>query len=313
MGTAPPRLASPEERAARLRDADFWGPWIAEILARHGLPAEGREPVAGFNPTYPTFLVGGVVVKLFGGHRAWRRTHAAERAAHLLVAGHAEIAAPRLLAEGRLSEDRDAPWPYLVTTRAPGVAWRDAALSPDERLAVAGELGRQVRRVHALPPSGLPAHDDLPAREVAAAAQHSSLPAHLVAQVEDFLARVGPRDDRVFVHGDLVGAHVFVERGRLAGLIDWGDAGAADRHYELIQVLRDTFDCDKALLRAFLDACDWPVERDLPQRALALALHRQAVGLAQHPTMDVFEPVAARWPLPDLASLDELARELFAV
>ena len=40
---------------------------------------------------------------------------------------------------------------------------------------------------------------------------------------------------------------------------------------------------------------------------------RQAIGLAQHHTMDVFEPIAALFPLPDIATLDELASELFSV
>ena len=45
----------------RLGDVGFWRPYIAEILERHGLGDPGREPVAGFNPTYPTFLFGDVV------------------------------------------------------------------------------------------------------------------------------------------------------------------------------------------------------------------------------------------------------------
>lgn len=60
---------------------------------------------------------------------------------------------------------------------------------------------------------------------------------------------------------------------------------------------------DKALLRVFLEACDWPVDRDFPH---------MAVGLAQHHTMDVFEPLAALLPLRDIATLDDLATELLA-
>jgi aminoglycoside phosphotransferase (APT) family kinase protein len=46
------------------------------------------------------------------------------------------------------------------------------------------------------------------------------LPPHLVAQIDDYLARLGPFD-RVFVHSDLGHRHVFVETGRLTGIIDW--------------------------------------------------------------------------------------------
>lgn len=309
---APPTFASNQEHVSHLGDVGFWWPYVAEILERHDLGDAGREAVAGFNATYPTFLSGDVVVKLFGHSRAWRESHAAERAAQALVATDPEIAAPSLLGEGRLCDDGDAPWPYLITTRVSGVSLRNAARSTEQQLSVAVELGKQVRRVHALRPSGVATHADWPALNVAAAAQQSSLPPHLIAQIADYLARLGPFD-RVFVHGDLVANHAYVVNGRLAGIIDWGDAMVTDRHYELIQLYRDTFGCDKALFRAFLDACDWPVGKDFPRRALGLALYRQAVGLAQHHTMDVFEPIAALLPLEDIGTLDELATELFAV
>jgi len=310
--TAPPTFASIEEYVSRRGDVGFWWPYLAEILERHGLADAGREPVAGFNATYPTFLYGDVVVKLFGYARAWRESHAAERAAQALVASDPEIAAPSLLSEGRLYDDVDAPWSYLITRRMSGVASGRAELSAEERRSLAAELGRQVRRVHALRPSGVATHADWSALNVAAAAEQSSLPPHLIAQIDDYLDRLGPFDC-VFVHGDLVANHVYVVNGHLTGIIDWGDAMVTDRHYEIIQLYRDMFRCDKALLRVFLDACDWPVGKDFPRQALGLALYRQAVGLAQHQTMDVFEPIAALLPLRDIGTLDDLATELFAV
>jgi aminoglycoside phosphotransferase len=310
--TAPPTFASIQEYHLRRGDVGFWRPYVAEILKRHGLSDAVREPVAGFNPTYPTFLCGDVVVKLFGHFRAWRKSHTAERAAQALVATDPQIAAPRVLAEGRLFDDVDAPWPYLITTRMSGVSWRDAGMSTEQRLSVAADLGQEVRRVHALRPSRAVTHEDWPALDVAAAAKQSSLPPHLIAQIDDYVARLFPFD-RVFVHGDLCAMHAFVENGRLTGIIDWGDAMVTDRHYELIQLCLDMFGCDKALLGVFLDACNWPVGKNFPRQALGLALHRQAVGLAQHHTMDVFEPIAALLPFEDIGTLDDLAIELFAV
>lgn len=310
--TVPPAFTSLQEHVSRLDDAGFWRPYVAEILERHDLAGAGGEPVAGFNATYPTFLCGDVVVKLFGYSRAWRASHAAERAAYALVATDPEIAAPSLLAEGQLYDKVDAPWPYLITTRMAGVAsWR-AKLPVEQRLSIAAELGSQVRRVHALHPSGVATDASWPVLDVAAAAAHSSLPPHLVAQVDGYVARLGPFD-RVFVHGDLCANHVYVEDGRLVGIIDWGDAMVTDRHYEIIQLYRDMFRCNKALLRVFLEASDWPIGKDFPRQALGHALRRQAVGLAQHHTMDVFMPIAARLPLQEIGTLDELATELFAV
>ena len=309
---APPAFGSKQDYVSRLGDPGLWGPCLSRILDRHGLTRSAAEPEAGFNPTYPTFLHGDVVVKLFGYVGGWRRSHAAEQAALALVASDPQIAAPRLLAEGRLFDDAEAPWPYLVTSRIAGVASRRADLSAEQRHSLARDLGRQVRQVHALDPSGMVKHVDWQHLDVAAGAESSSLPPHLVAHIGDYLARLEPFD-RVFVHGDLVAGHVFVENGCLAGIIDWGDAMATDRHYEIIQIHRDLFGCDKSLLRAFLDASDWPVDETFARQALGLALHRQAIGLAQHHTMDVFEPVAALFPLRDIATLDDLATELFAV
>ena len=308
----PPIFASLQEHVSRLGDIEPWQPYIAEILERHHLTDTGRQPAAAFNATYPTFLYGDVVVKLFGYSRAWRASHAGERAAYALLATDPDIAAPRLLAEGQLYDDVDAAWPYLVTTRMSGVSWRNAELSVEETLSVAADLGGQIRRVHALRPTGVATHADWSAVNVTAAAEHSSLPPHLIAQIDEYLARLAPFD-RVFCHGDLVANHVLVENGRLVGIIDWGDAMVTDRHYELIQPYRDMFGCDKALLRVFLQASDWPFGKDFPRQALGLALHRQAVGLAQHHTMDVFEPIAALLPLQCVGTLDELATLLFAV
>ncbi|MDP9330673.1 MAG: aminoglycoside phosphotransferase family protein [Actinomycetota bacterium] len=310
--TAPPTFASLPEYISRIDDVGFWRPYVTEILGRHDLADAGREPAAGFNATYPTFVCGDVVVKLFGYSRSWRTGHAAERAAYSLIATDPEIAAPSVVGEGRLCGDVDAAWPYLITTRVSGVAsWR-ADLSADQRRSIAAELGSQARRIHALSPSGgVATEEDWPALNVAGAAQRSSLPPHLVAQVDDYLAQLGP-PDRVFVHGDLVANHIYVEDSRITGIIDWGDAMVTDRHVELIQIYRDMFECDKELFGVFLEASDWPVREDFPRRALGHALYRQAMGLAQHHTVDVFEPIAAAFPLEIIATLDQLATELFA-
>lgn len=139
--TAPPGFASVQEYISRVGDVGYWWPYVAEILERHDLAGAGREPVAGSNATYPTFLYGDVVVKLFGYSRSWRESHSVERAAHVLVATDPEIAAPSLLGDGHLHYDVDAPWPYLITTRMSGVALQDAEPSREQLLLFAADLG----------------------------------------------------------------------------------------------------------------------------------------------------------------------------
>jgi hygromycin-B 7''-O-kinase len=96
-----PTFVSEQEYVVRRNDAGFWRPYVTEILKRHDLADAGQELEGGVGPTYPTFLHGDVVVKLFGYQRWWREGLAAERAAHAVLAIDPLIAAPRLLAEGR--------------------------------------------------------------------------------------------------------------------------------------------------------------------------------------------------------------------
>jgi aminoglycoside phosphotransferase (APT) family kinase protein len=308
---APPALTSLQEHIARRGDVDFWRPYLTEILERHGLTRAGQELQAGYNVTYPTFLSGDVVVKLFGYSRAWQARFADERTAYTLLATDPTIAAPRLLAAGHLYPDAADSWPYLVTTRMAGIAsWR-ADLSTEQWRSLAADLGEQVRRIHALPPAGVPTHADWVSVDVTTAAHRSSLPPHLAAQAAEYVARLGTTDP-VVVHGDLTQNHAYVDDdGRLVGLIDWGDMLVADRHFEIIQVYRDMFRCEKELLRIFLEAAAWPPVDDFPRQALGMALHRQAVGLAQHHTIDVFMPIAEKFPLADIPTLDDLAAILF--
>lgn len=285
-------------------DLSGWLPHLDEVRERHQLPRAAIE--GGVNPTHPTFLIGDVVVKVFAGLPRWRESHQAERAALAAVARDPQVLAPRLLAEGRLA----AGWPYLVLERAAGVPWGEARLTRAQRLTLAAELGTQVRRLQHLPGASVFSPDRWGAVDLIGAAARSSLPAHLVAQVPAFVAAWPPRG-RALVHGDLVSQHLFVAHGRLSAIIDWGDALLTDPHYELIQPHRGPFECDPALLRAFLEGSGWEPDPDFARRALAQALHRQALGLVQHRGMDVFEPVAARLPLGGLPDLDALAGALF--
>lgn len=301
-------------RSSTLRsDVAFWQPHLQRILERHGLDDAGQLPDVGYNSSYPTFVYGEFVVKLFGQAPNWRTGFWAEQGALRLVGSDPRILAPRLLASGALfPDDVEAAWPYLVTSLMPGVPWWRANLTLQEQQRVARELGAQLRLVHALPPVGVATDADWAGVDVTEGARRSSLPAHLVAQAAAYVAQLGP-PERVFLHGDLVANHTYVADGRLVGIIDWGDALVSDRHYELGQIHRDIFDCDTALLRAFLQGYDWPVGPDFPHLALGHALRRQAIGLVQHVSIDLFEPIAAKFPLHDIATLAELAQLVFGV
>jgi hygromycin-B 7''-O-kinase len=306
-----PEFASLDDFRLRLGDVTYWEPYVAATLLRHGLSDGRSDPTAGYNPTWPTFVFDDVVVKLFGYHQTWQRTFDAERTALARASTDPEILVPTVLGEGALFDSNDA-WAYLIIRRIPGAAsWPDESAA-DQWPSIARELGRQVKRIHGLRREGISSDTDWADIDITAAAARSSLPSHLAAQAQDYVDQLGPFD-RVFVHGDIVAQHVFLLDGHLSGIIDWADALVTDRHYELIQIFRDTLDCDRDLFRVFLEASDWPVTPDFPQRTMGHALRRQAFMLAQHPSGDCFEPIAENYPLEDIATLDELARLLFDV
>jgi hygromycin-B 7''-O-kinase len=254
-------------------------------------------------------------VKLFGcPELPWRRTFAAERLGLELAGTDPGLHAPELLAAGELFPGRDEPWPYLVTRVVPGRPVWAADLDAAQLVALAGQLGRLVRRLQGLPARpALPTDADWRDLDVAAAVGQSSLPDHLVRGAAAFVA-AHPLRGRVVVHSDVITNHLYVDgHGQLTGLIDWGDVAVTDPHYELVQVHGDVFDWDVDLLRRLLEAADWPVDPDFAQQALVAALWRQAVGCSQHHGMDVFDSVGLRLPLPDIGTLDELAVALFGV
>jgi hygromycin-B 7''-O-kinase len=96
------------------------------------------------------------------------------------------------------------------------------------------------------------------------------LPEPLLNQIDHYLAP--PSDERRLVHADLHSDRIFVRDGRLAGIIDWGDALCGDPYYELPSLFFGTFGRSKPLLRTFLDAYSWPVAPDFAHRAMTMTL-----------------------------------------
>lgn len=293
----------------RLRsDPAAWVPALREVGGRHGLGIlDAPEP--GHNPTYPTFLCKDLAIKFFGFLPDAVRAFEAEVAAHRLLARDPRIRAPEVLARGALGEGGSA-WRYLVTRRVEGEPWWACELSPEDRREVVSQLGEQMGRVHRLPVGELPMGSLPGIEEVVAGARRSVLPAALLEEIPDFLGAT-PVGDAVFVHGDLVQSHVFVSRGGLAGVIDWGDAAPRDPHYEIAKLYFALLEGDRELLRVFLDGVDPEPAPDFPRRVLAQALYRQAEGLRQHLGFDTFHTLPTILAGRQVRSLGELAERLF--
>ena len=176
-------------------------------------------------------------------------------------------------------------------------------------------VGAFLRRLHAIdigpvraaltvwqPGAGL-------ARAHAAIAPHlAGLPAADRERIETFLREPAPapRDD-VLVHDDLGEDHLFVDpgSGRLSGVIDWSDAGAADPARDFALLL---FDFGEPVLRAALAAYGSP-DGAIADRARWYAVRAGIEGLAHRlatgqegdaaPLIRIRDLTPARPPGPD--------------
>lgn len=249
-------------------------------------------------------------LNFFGYTQNWQASYELEKAAQEVLMQSDVLAVPKLLASGNLYANR---WSYLVTTRMPGESWEHAELTVWQREMVATDLGAQIGQIHALEPqTGLGDMRQWGELDLVAAARKSSFPTHLIPGIRAYVASISA-PDMAFVHGDLMERHIFIANGRLSGVIDWGDAAFQERHYELAKLHLDLFDCDKQLLARFLEASEWTVTADFAHKALVYAIYRQAHGLVQHHTMDVFFKLPKLFDLEKIATIEELADILFKI
>ena len=258
-------------------------------------------------------VTGELVVKFFGFAGEWAATWANERTVQERLALDSRIRAPRLLGSGELLPGDVEPLPYLVLSRIPGQSWCDVPLSSANRLDLAGELGEQLRLIHALPHQELPTIDTWLIGTAGDAARSGGFPREFADQVDPWLETV-PVSPPAFVHSDIFVRHPFVQDGQLTGIIDWGDAMSADPHVELGKIHLDVFEGDKQLLQAFLDGYGWPVDDHFARRALAMALRRHAQIHGQHgPGGDIFYRLPTLLAAERVGGLDELADVLFGL
>ncbi|MDF1796025.1 MAG: aminoglycoside phosphotransferase family protein [Coxiellaceae bacterium] len=295
-----------------LTDINYWLPTIKDVLQHHNIHYNLCDISAGFNSTYPVFLTADIVIKFFGHRQNWQDVFANEMAAHQCLATNTDILAPRIIANGKLFEDSETPWAYSICNRIAGDSWLNSNPSREQQINIINKLGQQLKLIHALPTNKALKNDsDWHSLDLKAAARQSVLPNHLIEQIDDFITTLDPFD-KVFVNSDIVFMHLFINNGHLSGIIDWGDATVTDRHYEIGKLCLE-FPGDKQLLKTLLDAAEWPLTKNFAKQSLGLALYRQAVGLTQHHTFDVFYKIPSVISLDDISSLDMLADMLFDI
>jgi aminoglycoside phosphotransferase (APT) family kinase protein len=184
------------------------------------------------------------------------------------------------------------PWPFFGGPVVPGRELAEANLSDDARASLARPLGRFLRALHVaeiaveLPVDPI-SRADMRIRVPRARERLAEL-AYADQRAEEILAaayELPPSERRALVHGDLHLRHVFVDAGRLSGVIDWGDVCWSDPAVDLVLVWCALPPAARA---AFFEEYG-PVGEEglLRARVLSLflcavlALHARAEGLEQ--------------------------------
>jgi hypothetical protein len=300
------RLETLDGYRKHFMDAALWRPFVSGVCRENGWTCTQVRP--GLAGTFPTFLVDDRrVVKFFGPLFDGPACFRVEQEAAGIVA-RLDLPTARLLAAGALTE---APqWSYLVFEYVPGVSIGAVydRLSPEARLALARQMGGWVKQMHR---AALPDGSQLPALDLARMQRwfqarwpegQKNWPAQLAREVPQYLEKNAgfiQSDASHFIHADLTQDHLLGELlndgWQTRALIDFGDALRGNLYYDLAALQLDLFDCDRRLLRIFLESYGWQPDPDFVPRAMTTSLLHQ---------FDVYGHLFA-WK-PDLAAADTL-------
>lgn len=257
------------------RDTNAQRAAFVTIAQRHDLPTEELEPFS--QGTHLVWGTSRAVIKVF--IPLWPEDAQVEVAVLERLSG-STLAVPQLQATGDLAGYR-----YVIMSRLPGASIGEVwpTLSPDQRAALAAEMGEQMAALHALTPPALPAVDqgDLLAERrshVLEDQRARGADERLLAQITDFVEALGelPPAPSMLLHADLTSDHFLVVGGRISGLIDFADAFVGPWTYELAAPACFTVRGDRDAQRALLSGMGRPDTSMGPVVRAWAVLHRYA-------------------------------------
>jgi hygromycin-B 7''-O-kinase len=215
---------------------------VLDLVRRHGVRGSAVTSIDETGGEARVYAIDEtLVVKVQRPHRLRPRTSLEKEAFFLhQLSAHPDIVVPHVLGYGRYDTIE-----YLVMTRMPGVSALTVELTGGQRMHVLHQLGRTLRRLHAIPQGPFSDSALFPGdrtREAFVERVRATL-AHAVRVIGDTLhlwaLGVSPADvasralaalpasvDLVALHSNPGPIHTFVQPDSLAfvGLIDFGDA-----------------------------------------------------------------------------------------
>lgn len=156
---------------------------------------------------------------------------------------------------------------WMLTTALPGRTAYDSMVSnPKGRLITVQAIAAFLRRLHGLPAESCPFQSDHRLRMTqarhnieAGIVDESDFDADRLGWTADRvwseLQRLVPRRfDRVVTHGDFSLDNIFLDRGRVTGVIDVGRLGIADPYQDVAILWNNLAEFGAGLQQAFLEA-----------------------------------------------------------
>lgn len=137
------------------------------------------------------------------------------------------------------------PWPFFGARLLPGLEPAEAELNDADRVALGADLGRFLRALHDVELDLELPHDPLGRADMAVRVPRARAcledvesagvwkPPSLAGEVLVDALTLSPPGAGCVVHGDLHARHALVKNGRLAAVIDWGDACVGDPSMDL--------------------------------------------------------------------------------
>jgi hygromycin-B 7''-O-kinase len=318
-----PYFTSVKEYSTRFTDVEYWREFVGLVCERHQL-APIKEVRAGLAGTNPVFIVNErFAIKFYTNFFNGAHSFELELDLYRLIGSNSALPAPGLITYGNLyPEGTEWHWPYILTKVIPGMSLGEVReqVAYEDLEKLTSFLAHVLHGIHTLRveqtislPTGWNGFSAFIVEQQKNCIKNhkrwKTLPSHLISQLEEYLIPaaelLSAQNSPHLIHCDLNHDHVLGvfkgKRWQPKGIIDFGDVKVGDRLYEFVALHIGLFECDKNLLRRFVQA--YGFDDELRDRFVLREMNYTLLH-----EFDVLRPVFEKHPhLSEIATLDELA------